>query len=1267
MNILDQNRMMNSIAEALVPDPYLIDGRTEGDYLHFLAHFAKLLNFYNQSNEVQGDWVPFLLKSPVILMAYISKTDIARDTSEYDKIKLNLNYCIENPKASSHLYFTMNELCIHLTNSFLKLEEWSHYMVAYSGEYTLKNYVLKEIEHTYAGLRKALFSIRNKAATDPKMADIDLNNEFYAEIFQSKLWSTIENSGAENSILGLNEVFSSNPLQAIADALYTIGDSLFGFLKQIVEYAGVEYDTLALEKNEFPDTVLLRSFTSLLLYQQKELNLLSQKHLRFYYQDILKQRPLPATMDQVYVALTLSKKAGPFLLPKNTLFKAGVDEEKKPILFENKKAVSLNPAAIVDAYTLYKTTVSKKDALWLENHSITNKVNKGMHGNIHAWNAFGPSNEGASKPVSLGFAFASPLLYLQEGTRVITLTMNFTSSTDLSLFNQADFYLSSQKEWNEINTFQTKKIPYSSTPKSTIQLEFTLPPTFPSVENFKKNPDGFESSWPLFKMLFSEFPSLGRPPKIKNITLSVAVTGMKDLDLYNDFGKLNTKAAYELFGSMPDCNSNFIIGSKEIFSKTFDSLKLNFDWDQLPADFLKYYQLYNNEIANLIDNNLTPAAPKTNVGGAVGVAVNTFLSVKSKITGLLHRAKALASPYPFNNTCFEVDFSILNNGDWIVFHGLKMSNGMLQLGGGAYQPYVKDTHCHPPAVDDSRLLFSTETRTVKDKKTGRDKVMNCQTSANSCFAYPIVDGPQQKIPFKNSIQNNPLTYTEKSKWGFLKMSLIAPLQGFGKHEYSKVISAVALHNAEIIAKIDKGDTLLPPNIPFTPKVQVLTVDYTTHDFYDLTKASEIDAFQSYHYGAFKNYEVSQKTTDTIIYDGEKRSKPSTVSNAAKGISLFPAFLGTGSLLLALSELPCPSQISLFYNMGRSTSSMSVKTSGNITYGILGKTDWEEVSVVSDSTKELNCTGITHLQIPSNIAMGNRQMPSGNHWLCVTPTQTYTNACDIILMDTNGVLLERKKSPWDSKPIPPIAKGIITKSFAKIPEIQTIVQPFPSFGGKAKELDSQMNSRVSLRIRTKDRAVTSSDYFMLLKEQFPIVYYSKTTYDSSLNLVNIYAAPQYEDFLQPGAFIPSLTACEAISMEAFLEKRGMPGAQIRLANFNTIPIRVAATIEVESGQDKNRIEQQVAHHLSLFLSPWISSHTRQIEIDTGISNTEVLHYLERLEEVVHVKSLELEALYPKDEIAHKKPIGITKGDRIWPNSPEDLFVYSSNSKITAVFT
>jgi uncharacterized delta-60 repeat protein len=985
MKVIDQNSAAAALEKALVPGPSLIDGRTEQEQLAFLCRFASLLNFYDQDNTMNGNWQPFLLKDPVFLLAYISETDYQKEHHLFVKTCAGLQVLIDaqnkilpdsDPELQGEIVMLFNRLFDLLTRIYLHIEQWTHYMQMGSESYDLKNYVINQVKNTFNSYLWAVFSLRNflwssSALSVNTYKQIAPVSDRVLNSFTDLIWTKGGGTAPFMQVLGLytineiknsdneNEPGSSGPIpqgivittQDYLDGLKSISDKLFKFYRTIVHHAGTEYEKVKTVKSAYPDTLLLRTFESLLKVHQDQLNEIANKHLDFYYSAVLKQSELPAIADSVFITTVLGKNVTVFDLPAGTLFNAGTDAQKNPILFASGEAVSLNAATITNAFTLATltpvvsnvpadgtidasftpgetapgsiaaiavqsdgkiiaagsfsqfdnvtvngiirlnsdgnpdtvfiaatgtglgtgdtvsviaiqgdgkiilggsiksfngtavsnivrlntdgtidttftaaldnsivhvvvlqgdgkmiiaselSTTSRElassttlrlntdgspdnsfqqgalkgrvltaalkrngkiilggsiksfngadtaniicldtdgtqdntfkaatdndgvvNAIALQNDgkiivaedlSVTSRrlsskvlrldadgaidesfnaggIDKAIlscaiqwdgkiiiagkfssvssvpvnglarlltdgtldttfnfagqtgintpvpvvalqhNGQIIiaeitgtganaisqlvrlnslmnpsqfllqniatpgvittneaqqalSWETFGGTINMDGTPATIkspAFAFASPMLFLPEGSRQVIISFGFDKFKDPSVFNNAQIFLSTSSAW--------LSVPYAVLPpdprkENTFRIEITLDPTQPPITAFTKNPDGLNGSWPMLKLIFNSSSGLTIPPVLTSIKIDVCVTGVNTFALYNDNGLLSTKNPFQLFGPIVNMNSNFLVGSNEIFSKPLKWLSIELDWDTLPA------------------------------------------------------------------------------------------------------------------------------------------------------------------------------------------------------------------------------------------------------------------------------------------------------------------------------------------------------------------------------------------------------------------------------------------------------------------------------------------------------------------------------------------------------------------------------------------------------------------------------------------------------------------------------------------------------------
>ena len=1049
------------------------------------------------------------------------------------------------------------------------------------------------------------------------------------ELFKQPLWTKIKSAAPFWEVLKIAEWPVEDSRMELLGSLSDLCETLLDFLEQVVQYANNEFEVLQKGKDAFPDTVLLRTFTRLLHYQQESLNGFAQKHLDFYFQDILMQTPEEAVPDRVFINLVLSKDSKGLLLAEGTLFSAGVDSNKQPIQFETLKKESLVPGSITNAYSLSASNLGHPNglqALFFKQVANPSKIPDSSAKTLPSWSPFGASNDPDAVRESLGFAFASPYLFLQEGQRTVTVTFYFQGQTDLSFLDGAQMYLSSSGGWVSITEFLQDPPIFSKTKANQVALTFFLDARIPSIVPLGKAEEGMQSNWPIFKMVFWQFTPIDSPPILSKVTIETDVDAIKNFQLYNDFGLLSTKVPFELFGPTPSNQANFIMGSQEIFSKNISSLKLDFTWDQLPANFQNYYQAYNNYVQDPNDHQNKPVKNEKGIFNLMIIkklcnAIGTIPKFFQKLFSSIPETPNT----PFNNVCFSVDFSCLNQGNWVPFSGLKKSNGTFSESSEQYEPYPADAGCKPSANDSSVLLFSTETSSVKTLSKGKtfSVQQSCQNTLSSCFAYPI-DPNEAPMPSDVSIQNKPLKYTDNSQSGFMKMTLTNPSEGFGSSIYPYVVSDVAIHNAKIISssKPDYSKIAPPPSKPFVPKVKLLTASYSASVSYDFTDAASLEGLDFFYLTPFRVFKVPDpsKECDISLAPISGKGLPSN------GLPLWTPFpTQGGAMYLQCADLPTTGQLTFFMQLAKKwAASIPNLDDLKVSYAYANATSWEQLTVRNDTTSALQCSGLVEVELPGNLSESSLVMPQGNQWICVTTLSSPDSYPGVAYLATNGMQVQRANYVMNSdQTVPQIAAQAITGLVVPNKGIAKVIQPFVSWGGKALENKTSMNHRTSNRIKNKGRAITKADYYTMIKENFNQVYYSKASFNSEENVVELCVVPSVESAKIPEAFTPSISYCDALQIANFFSENTPMGTAVKVSNFSFIPVEIQVEVKLQDGFGTVAMAALISDSLKLYLSPWILSGTDQLAIDTGISVPQLRGFVSKIKgvaEVVHIQIL-----------------------------------------------
>lgn len=343
--------------------------------------------------------------------------------------------------------------------------------------------------------------------------------------------------------------------------------------------------------NDAPHIALLRSFLRKFGDAQKDLNRLMSRHLDFYYQDVLGLKPKPAVPDKVHVLFELSKNTQEHRLESGTLLLAGKDAAGNPIHFATDHEVVINKALVRSLKTLYKEIGSEGGCRIFAApvaNSLDGKGKPFSKTQRPLWRPFGEKQSGKStesrtmETARIGFAIASPLFLLGEGTRNITLKFALDQESAESFSASLLARLSGEKEWIE-------RACVAEIAEGYMTVVIELLPEDPAVTGYSQELTGdvFPTQWPVLQLLVPDngysYPYLAGL-RIQNVVITVHAEGVKNLIVQNDQSVLDATKPFLPFGSQPGLGSNFYIGSAEVFCKKFQNLSFDISWKDKPAN-----------------------------------------------------------------------------------------------------------------------------------------------------------------------------------------------------------------------------------------------------------------------------------------------------------------------------------------------------------------------------------------------------------------------------------------------------------------------------------------------------------------------------------------------------------------------------------------------------------------------------------------------------------------------------------------------------------
>lgn len=381
---------------------------------------------------------------------------------------------------------------------------------------------------------------------------------------------------------------------------------------------------MTVKKDLSPHLALLLAFLQVYTIVKDDLNQLTKKRLDYYYQEVLRLQRASPRPDEVHVLFEPAKNAHPALIKAGSLLDAGKTGTGLPLQYalENDMVVSQAVVAMLrSSFTESKpagksSTFRSGDATTVLNDTAT------------AWRPFGtsqlslPAESRTMEQVQFGWAIASPNLLLAEGKRKVVLHLLLKSAKgpqppETVLSSMIEVCLTTEKEWLSAGLLVTANLhPGILLPDPDAENPYTLTITtelneaLPAITGYheKVHQASYPTPWPVMRILLKPetgITTLLSAFHVESVAIEVEAKGVKKLVLQNDQSVQPAGNPVQPFGSSPLIQSNFYIGSEEIFSKTLTSITVNLEWQDAPVSFVNQYAHYGNPH---ITNNAFAAA-----------------------------------------------------------------------------------------------------------------------------------------------------------------------------------------------------------------------------------------------------------------------------------------------------------------------------------------------------------------------------------------------------------------------------------------------------------------------------------------------------------------------------------------------------------------------------------------------------------------------------------------------------------------------------------
>lgn len=985
---------------------------------------------------------------------------------------------------------------------------------------------------------------------------------------------------------------------------------------------------------EQPHYTLFKTFLHIFKQAQEHLNTLTQRHLEYYYQEVLQLDKKAAIPDEVFVIFELAKNVNQYLIEEGIYLNGGKDESGVEQWYKTNESLVANKVKVKEVKSIYhhyreitdpiteEVTVIQnylyKDADTMsqdysgldqeiekietvkfyktdcENRDVDEKPiticnnDEGILGDFTAsvpayWKPFGKNQRKESaanrlmEDVELGFALSSPLLLMESGKRTITWHIKFAevhpefaNLTEEAIKSFIAIFINGEKEWIDLTSYECRCSQYFGFLHFTIVIPAEVEP----IRGYDSEvfTEAYDTEWPVLKMVF------------KN----------------NEHAHL-----YQVFSECLVSLNNIQVKVEDIKdlvlqtdTSLLDPTKAFQPFGSLPENGTSFYAGYPEAFQKPLKRfSFTlewDKLPSTDLGTHYG-----------------------SYPWSINNRSFRCKAHLLHN------------NVFVEKSGTIKTSYLFDGL----NVKEKQILSYTPSSFVGQY----ERTLSKKTFKK--FDYSLKNG---FVRFDLETVANVSNSNTISNLGL-------QLSGFAHKAYPRLYTDAVIKKA---SEINSGSTQITtnengtlafnntfgvassttklPKEPYTPTLKSFSMSYEAqqHFFARASKDEGVERF--YHIHPFG---VEEKFGN---------------NSAQNKFPLIPNYPANGYMYIGLEELVPASIVTLYFQIAEGTADPALDfEKEELTFSILINNEWKKLTatqVLSDSTGSLQYTGIIKLNIPKDATKNNTILTAGLHWIQVDFPYKEREARraggfpGILGLKTQAVSATfedrgNAKSHYEQA----LAADSITKLVRKNTAVKKLEQPFSSLKGRPEESNANFFVRSSERLRHKQRSINIWDYERMVLEQFPSIYKVKCLNHSS-DLSDIAPGDVYLIVISDrrnsnvGNPLQPLTSVRIMAaIVTYLKKYTTPFLKLDVANPIYEQVKVTFDVGFYVGFDEGYYKKELNKEIVRYLAPWSYDSGEDIIFGGKIYASSILAFIEKRDYVDYVTNFRMFHIYDSEGI------------------------------------
>jgi len=1128
----------------LNPEHFKVDDRSLEDLILYVQKLSQNLKYYNLQNKEDGDWQDFFMSDVSFLLAVISKYDLFY----YDNLRLSLIKDFDEFSPQEDKIQIFKQFFELLYTYFSTLNDW--YLAAVKNNLSQKSSPI-ELELEIAIQQKIAPTFNTFVSYFNALQDntdynfgITLNFDSFGSVWK------IKNIGTEDIFSNIDPTQSplSSGLKKLILLYAPVYKVIFGLRNKAKE---LFLDSIENNSNHKAHTGLMLAFLKIYQHLQNDINAISIKHLDFYYNDILNQNPMGLLPKKMFLSIDIDENIEVYNLDSHQRIVAGQNEDGSNIIYLTQEEIALNNISITKLITNflsrnnrfeYNSRYKLVSGIFFKEHCATpdevelfNQNNK-VFASLGEEQLFKTTEYLTMDYASIGFAIASPLLVLGKSNREINFVFNFTSNS-IEYLSNLIIDISNSRGLSEEDIFQE---------------------IFASIFNIEYT---HAEGWIPIREYAVEYPqdwSLGE------IQLRIFLDKKEaEIDNYSEeIHQLNLQSQQPIFRFEIN-HENFYNGYS--FLSGMEIFKIDIDV----------------KVKNLKDVKALNTLGEIDINGEFEILGATPKKGASILIG--------------SHELFCKPISSFSIG-WEYTNLPAEFNSLTEF----YKNYHRDITDQSFVMQMTALSdFGFERKGSKPLQVELFEQDEEGNLANYRKIKNVDTQPMKLKPNYHLRAEDMEAFSNNLETGFLKLELMSPAMGFGFDLYPTVYNeAVAEASSKKLKAKDASINVIPPNEPFSPAAQNISVDYESKTSLFFSQTSLSENIYEEDNGFFLL--APQGVEQTFSKKGVSKAK------------LIPSFQYEGELVIGLDNIQAPQYLNLLFEIKKSENA-SYKFSHQVEWLYSSYDGWKSFSasdIIYDETISLMKTGVISLRIPEDISNHNRLYNSDHYFIKACSKNQADQFSLIKSIYTNGISAQEEISPWGTE-TPHLPPNSAENLETPIPEILALVQPLTTTEGKGVETKLEYYTRVSELLRHKSRPVTKWDIERFVLSRFNtlshVKCFSKGNASFENDLTNIKLLCLKKIGHNQNIEEVKLSPADMKEVKDFLLNTLSPFAKIEVVNpiFEDIWIKAKVKFSnISGGKGVERLNKDFFD----FICPWFSSEDKNINLGGRVKKSEIFNFI-----------------------------------------------------------